>query len=304
MEKKQFKNRDYIDLNDNDTNQYQIDKNARKDININKRDLKGNTVGKDFEKIGTVKKTELDVGTTEIDFDDLGKLKIGGKLKITSGGDFYRGYRSTPQSRYVTRPHLVNASESKRRKHGQVKRITAGSGPLAMVMIYIMDFIIDAFIEIGSEILIFFSDGFEWTYMGVMGGFKGIVPEDPRNDYKDFQNKLQGTVISYKYFRYLITIISPPVGVFLGKGLRGFMSIIICTALTFMNYVLGIIYALTITYKNRFADYYEEYESRKYRLKERELQNKNQSPTFKHLVGFILIILFIYGTFSLLLWLL
>lgn len=286
----QSKNRDYLEP-DNKNNNTQIDKNTRKDVNINKRELKGNTVGKDFEKIGTVKKTELDFGDA-------------GKLKITSGGDFYRGYRSTPQSRYVTRPHLVNASESKRRKHGQVKRITAGSGPLAMVMIYIMDFIIDAFIEIGSEILIFFSDGFEWTYMGIMGGFKGIVPEDPRNNYKDFQDKLQGTVISYKYFRYLITIISPPVGVFLGKGLRGFMSIIICTALTFMNYVLGIIYALTITYKNRFADYYEEYESRKYRLKERELQNKNQSPTFKHLVGFILIILFIYGTFSLLLWLL
>lgn len=212
----------------------------------------------------------------------------------TSGRKFYGAYKANQQSRYITRPHLVNASDAKKKRDGQVERITAGSGPLAMVMIYIIDLLIDMFIDIFSEVLVFFSDGFEYIYNWIMGGFRGVIPSVTNLNREE---SLDGLAINYNYLRYIITIISPPVGVFLGKGLRGFMSIIICTALTYINFIVGVIYALTITYRNRFADYYEEHEAKKYKVKEEDIKKRGNDFNVKYLIGIIIIICAIYYLF-------
>lgn len=212
-------------------------------------------------------------------------------------GNFYRASRA--HSGIQRRPHLRNASAARQRRHGQVKAITVGSGPLAMLMIYLLDFMLDMFIDLGSELLVFFSDGFEYAYQWVMGGFKGIIPDDERQDIKEFREQLQGMCISYKFIRYTITLISPPVGVFLGKGFRGFMTIIVCIILTYAHFVLGIIYALLVTSNCRFADAYEKHEAKRYKIKERELKAKGQHTDLMYIVGFIAV----FGIFFTLLYL-
>ena len=168
-----------------------------------------------------------------------------------------------------------------------------------MLMIYLLDFFIDMFIDLGSTLLVFFSDGFEYAYSWIMGGFQGIIPDDSRQDINEFRKQLRGTCISYRFFRYLITIITPPVGVFLGKGIRGFMTIIICAILTYANFIIGVIYALLVTSKSRFAQYYEKHEANRYNIIERELKEKGQHTDFMYIIGFGLIIAVLYFIFKL-----
>ncbi len=66
-----------------------------------------------------------------------------------------------------------------------------------------------------------------------------------------------GTVYNYVYTRYIATILVPPLGVFLSKGLYGWVNILICILFCYINYFIGIGYALIITYDSKYADLYE-----------------------------------------------
>jgi uncharacterized membrane protein YqaE (UPF0057 family) len=92
--------------------------------------------------------------------------------------------------------------------------------------------------------------GYDWMNNMIFGNFKGIFPS----------SWTQGYVVSLKWFRYLMTILMPPFGVFLSKGCYGWFNVIICLALTYIHYLAGIIYAFVITVRNRYADQYEKRE--------------------------------------------
>ena len=47
-------------------------------------------------------------------------------------------------------------------------------------------------------------------------------------------------------FRYIITIMFPPMGVFLAKGIHGWMYILACCFLTVLFYFPGLMYAFII----------------------------------------------------------
>jgi len=49
----------------------------------------------------------------------------------------------------------------------------------------------------------------------------------------------------------------PPFGILLAKGMYAWFSIIVCIIITYVNYLAGIIYAVVITSRNRYADQYE-----------------------------------------------
>jgi uncharacterized membrane protein YqaE (UPF0057 family) len=57
-----------------------------------------------------------------------------------------------------------------------------------------------------------------------------------------------------------MTVLMPPFGVFLSKGMYGWFNILVCILLTYMNYLAGIVYAFVITMRNRYADQYEDHE--------------------------------------------
>jgi uncharacterized membrane protein YqaE (UPF0057 family) len=91
---------------------------------------------------------------------------------------------------------------------------------------------------------------YDWMNNLIFGNFKGILPS----------SWTKGKVISLKWFRYTMTLLMPPFGVFLSKGIYGWFNIIICLILTYIHYLAGIIYAIVITVRNRYADQYEKRE--------------------------------------------
>ena len=198
--------------------------------------------------------------------------------------------------KYVERPHLRNADRIKKKMHLKTRKITYGTGPIGMFVLYLLDYIIDFIRYLGENFLQFFSMGFELVYDFFFIGFRGIFPgadDITFNEYEGYRrvSKFAGTCISYKFIRYLLTIVSPPVGVFMGKGLRGFMTIIICTVLTYINFLLGVIYALVVTNRSRYADYYEKKEAQIYKKIEDQQNKDNKKMIFGETLGVISIII-------------
>ena len=205
-------------------------------------------------------------------------------------GQFLRGKRyRADEVKYVERPHMKNASAAKRRRYARTRKITYGSGPLGMMIIMTIDFFFDAIIEIAKNIGIFFSDGFEFVHDILLGGFQGIFPGVAQQVEGETISAFAGTCISYKYLRHFLTLISPPVGVFLSKGLRGYMTILIAFFLTYIHFLLGVVYAFVVTSRSRYADYYEKREARIYGRINEKLNEDKEDGSFQETIGLGLI---------------
>lgn len=125
--------------------------------------------------------------------------------------------------------------------------ILQNQGPITLLIVGIIDFVIDLITRLGAFVWDFSTYGFKFVYDMVYGSYDGLIPNSEKF----------GMIVSMSPFRYLITILVPPLGVFLSKGLTGWFNIIVCFILTFIHFIFGAVYAFVITYKNRYADRYE-----------------------------------------------
>ena len=247
---------------------------------------------REFER--DVDKGFTDFGNqTDKGFTDFGNQTDKG---FTDFGNEIGGYYNRQKTfkadrvRYKERPHIRNASEAKRRKYLKTKKITYGTGPIGMLALYLLDYIVDFLYFIGLKFVDLFSFGFEFINEIFFGGFKGIFPglyDQLIDEYEGERrvSKFAGTCISYKGLRYFLTLVSPPVGVFLGKGIKGFMTIIICTILTYIHFVLGVIYAFVVTSRCRYADYYEKREGQVFEKIQKEIDKKTPEMEFGKVIG-------------------
>lgn len=121
-------------------------------------------------------------------------------------------------------------------------------GPITGIVLAIIDAITNFVIRISLLLLQISSLAFDFTYNLIFGNFNGIIPSSLK----------KGKVISLKWFRYAMTVMMPPFGVFLNKGVYGWFNVLVCLLLTYINYLLGIVYAFVITMRNRYADQYED----------------------------------------------
>jgi uncharacterized membrane protein YqaE (UPF0057 family) len=146
----------------------------------------------------------------------------------------------------------------KREKQLRAKKagILLGQGPITMFIVYMLDFVIKLIARVGELIFEFTSLGFGSVYDAFYGSYGGFIPNSEKF----------GAIISMKYIRYFITLLIPPVGVFLSKGLYGMFNVFICFILTYIHIILGIVYAFVITYRNRYADRFEEMEYKRLML--------------------------------------
>ena len=123
-------------------------------------------------------------------------------------------------------------------------------GPLTGIVLSFIDIII----ELGLKCIFYLYDitqyAFDWLNNMIFGNFQDLLP-------KTFS---EGKVISPKFFRYSLNVLLPPFGIALSKGIYGWFSILTCVLLTYINYIIGIIFAFIITSKNRYADQYESYQ--------------------------------------------
>lgn len=123
-------------------------------------------------------------------------------------------------------------------------------GPITLLIVGLLDIFINLMKNIFLGVSDFFNMGFNVVYEPVFGNFEGLIPNSEKF----------GVNISMRPLRHFITLILPPVGIFLGKGLYGWFNILICVVLTYINYFLGMVYAFIITHRNRYADRFEKTE--------------------------------------------
>ena len=119
--------------------------------------------------------------------------------------------------------YMERKTNSAQVRQDKVNKIISGSGPLAIVMIRLIDYLLGLVIDFFSLFSDLVSDGYETAYDTTLGNFTGLLGAEK-----------YGICFDYKALRYVLTILTPPVGVFMGKGLRGWftivLSLIVCTS--------------------------------------------------------------------------
>lgn len=141
----------------------------------------------------------------------------------------------------------MRAKESDRRQDSREGAL-AGRGPIGLFVAKMIDLILKYIVKAVKWIWYKLTIPiFNMVYNLLFSEFRGIFAGKEKD----------GDCYGSSYFRYIITILVPPVGIFLSKGLMGWPSICISVVLCFYHMFPGIIYALLVTYSNRYADRYE-----------------------------------------------
>ena len=149
---------------------------------------------------------------------------------------------------YVSKKNWARKKQIQDGEGDQLSRLVGRPGPITGIVLSLLDMISTFFIKLFVILLQISTIAFEWVNNLIFGNLKGIIP-----------NEIQkGAVVNLKWFRYAMTVIMPPMGVFFSKGVYGSFNVIVCVVLTYINYLVGIIYAFVITRRNRYADQYED----------------------------------------------
>jgi uncharacterized membrane protein YqaE (UPF0057 family) len=151
---------------------------------------------------------------------------------------------------YTKTPAYRRKVKRDRAKAEKKAGMLVNQGPITILIVAIIDFVIDLITRLGYFIWEFSTFGFKFVYDIVYGSYDGLIPNSEKF----------GMIVSMAPLRYFVTLLVPPVGIFLSKGLNGWFNIIICFILLFIHFVFGVIYAFVITYRNRYADRFEKAE--------------------------------------------
>jgi len=176
------------------------------------------------------------------------------------------------------------------KKHSDSRSdMLSGRGPVGLVIAKI----IDVMLMVVHQILDFLWFGivipsFNFAWSLLFSEFNGIFAGKDKD----------GDCYNSSFLRYIITILLPPMGIFMSKGLSGWPSIGICSILTLFHIFPGIIYAFIVTYNNRYADRYQQRELD--RINKAKLARSVDPEAGKYgivpiMVSVILLLLFVYG---------
>ena len=163
------------------------------------------------------------------------------------------------------------------------KDIKEKSGILALTILYFWDSIIELIFRVFFATVDIAKYSYNYMYAYIFGNYEGLIPSVEKN----------GTLVTFRPLRYVITVLVPPLAVFMSKGLFGWFNVIICLFLCYVNYFVGIIYAFIVTMNSRYSDRYER------RNIEKKEANLNRTENNKELkVIFMIIGVFILTIFT------
>lgn len=187
----------------------------------------------------------------------------------------------------VSKKHWARRENIKKGSNDKLANLVGRPGPITGMVIGIIDSVVGFIVKFTISIFAITSYAFDWVNNMTFGNFKGILPSSLG----------KGKVISMKFFRYIMTVLMPPMGVFLNKGMYGWFNVIVCCVITYINFIAGIVYAFVITSRNRYADQYEEY-----MISESLKDNPQQQPeadytAFLTTTGFICLIFVVIFVF-------
>ena len=184
---------------------------------------------------------------------------------------------------FISRKHF---DRKKQVESGQISGIASSLqniGPIGGFMIVIFDIIAGFIARFIVSILRIAIYAFDWVIGLVFGNYNGVIPSYGKT----------GTMYTMRNIRYFITILYPPFGVFLNKGIYGWFNIFIAFILCYIHYVLGIIYAFIICSRNRYADLYENTLIKEYNKNNppNPIPNGNDYSAFASAIGSIIILI-------------
>jgi len=160
--------------------------------------------------------------------------------------------------------------------------------PITGLVLTFLDMVVELFLKLVFYLFDITKYSFNYVNSILLGNFQGIIP-------KSFT---KGKVITTKFFRYTITALMPPFGIILSKGIYGWFSVLVCGLLTYVNFLAGMIYAFVITSKNRYADQYEEYQTKLFANKYPQEEANEDISAFVSTMSLITLIgLFIFFCF-------
>lgn len=169
--------------------------------------------------------------------------------------------------------------EKKEKRERKRKRIISGTGPIGRLVVWIIE-------EIILKLLV----GFYNFFIDLLADGVGFANDIFFSDYKGFfAGKLEekkGTCFEYTLFRYFLTLLLPPLGVFLSRGISSWYNIILCGLLCFFQYIPGLIYALVVMHTAPYARRYQEHQREKLK-KNRPPEESNVEASLTPLIVFI-----------------
>jgi uncharacterized membrane protein YqaE (UPF0057 family) len=150
-------------------------------------------------------------------------------------------YIYVSKKNYARKQNIVNGGDS-------LGKLIGRPGVITGIILTLVDMVVTFIIRFALSLMKIATFSFNWVNNIIFGNFQGVIPSSLG----------KGKVITMKFFRYTMTVLMPPFGVMLSKGVYGWFSICICMLLTYIHYLAGIIYAFVITARNRYADQYED----------------------------------------------
>jgi uncharacterized membrane protein YqaE (UPF0057 family) len=174
----------------------------------------------------------------------------------------------------------------KKRKEERNKSISNSGGAFAKIFIYLIknifiDIVLTTFYNMTIDI---FSDSFQFVDEMFFSDFKGVLAGK-------FKSK-NGFCFEYTYIRYFITIMIPPMGVFLARGISSWFNLLVCGILSLVHYFPGLIYALIVIQSAPYANRYQEMKRDKLE-KERAKYAKEELKEFTPMIIFGLTLLLV-----------
>jgi uncharacterized membrane protein YqaE (UPF0057 family) len=163
--------------------------------------------------------------------------------------------------------YTESLAKNKKKTEDKKKSVANGGGPIGKIFMFLIkDVFIDGLLKgFYNTIVDIFNEGFSFIDEMFFSDFKGVLAGK-------FKSK-KGMCFEYTYFRYFITIMIPPMGVFLARGLAAWYNIAICAFLCMIYYFPGLIYAFIVIQTAPYANRYQEMKREKLK-KAKEEQGK------------------------------
>jgi len=157
-----------------------------------------------------------------------------------------------PEDKYLDR--LTQKSQDKSDKR---KRLLSGTGPIGQGMVYFTEKILidQIFKGIYNQFIDILEQSFTYVQNTFFSDFKGFLAGKLKQK--------RGACFEYTFFRYFMTLMLPPMGIFLARGISGWYNILLCGLLCFVKYFPGLIYALIVIQNAPYSKRYQDMKRKK-----------------------------------------
>lgn len=136
----------------------------------------------------------------------------------------------------------------------------AKAGPLAKFIAYVAEAVVSLIKGILMLLYAIWKLVFQIVGQLILGKLKGdLIFGQMSRKYTDDNGKCTGKLTTLWLPRAIITILLPPFGVFLARGINGLKYIVLCSFFTCMFYFPGLIYAFIVINNSRTVEQERKY---------------------------------------------